>query len=206
MAWVRRTIKSMRLAQETKAPESSSEPTSRREFFTGLPKHARKLGKWWGKLPLYQRTALETVFVTMAAYLAYAITSEKRLRELNTEYWKTFSRAEKINALLPTTVIHPVLEEIVYRVFPSELIDEYMPKEKGKITWKFGIPISLIFAAAHINRAPPGYDKKYVPAGQFIFGLYSWNLMRRRNGFHSTLAHGEYNALVMLVEEMLARH
>lgn len=210
LAWLRRAVRGLRRT-EGKAPSATEERMTRRELFQGLPARARKLGRWWASLSPYQRTAIETLFVTIGCRIAHkqvihALDRERaeENRKRGARAWKNLPPKMQMEQSLLMGVkgglVKPMLEELFFRQFPSALLDKYMPKVKGEISFEYGIPISLIFAAAHIPNFPPEYRSKYFPISQFMFGCYLWYAQRKRGYGSAVLAHSEWNFITSLLE------
>lgn len=94
----------------------------------------------------------------------------------------------------------PVLEEIIFRLSPSALLSFF--GQKGS-QWKFGIPISAIFAACHGLKTPEGNVK--IPLPQLASGLYLWKLIRERGFLHASLSHSTVNTEIVALAKILLK-
>ncbi len=96
--------------------------------------------------------------------------------------------------LFEGAIVAPTLEESFFRYVPSKILDAL---GIGETAWSVGVPVSTAFALLHNLTLDPeskkfGFSKR-IPAGQFLFGMYFWKMMRERGFSHALLAHSVMN-------------
>lgn len=105
-----------------------------------------------------------------------------------------------------TVVIAPLLEELVFRLPASVVIDVKEGVDSSgssEVHWEVGIPNALMFALVHSIK-----DGKFiagVPVQQFLAGVYLWYTMREKGFDHAVLAHSTYNGLGFALIKMFPK-
>ncbi len=92
-------------------------------------------------------------------------------------------------------VLAPVLEELVVRKIPSDVLDKQGSNGSQKAV---GTAVAAVFAVGHAG-------KEAIPVPQFIGGLNYWRLMRHRGYKHAVVAHATQNALSLAKSAMQMR-
>jgi hypothetical protein len=102
---------------------------------------------------------------------------------------------------LKSCVAAPVLEEIIFRLLPSKVIDYIssnggLKDQNGEIRWDVGIPVSLLFSGLHnIKKDGSGFSADVIPLQQFIGGLVLWYLQRKYGVDTAITAHATHNSI-----------
>jgi len=148
------------------------------------------------------RTAVEAPIVCAGGIVARqlisrAFMSREEIRGMNKairEDWQNKSTRDKLVRQLDGSIAAPLIEETLFRILPSKIIDLF-PEKKGKICWEAGIPISALFGFIHYPHAliPEPYKKKYIPATEFLLGCYYWYIMRERGAKAAVEGHSLLN-------------
>ena len=102
-------------------------------------------------------------------------------------------------------ILGPALEEGLFRILPSKLIN------RQEMQWSVGIPSSLAFAALHniIREGQPAntaiqltdrtlFSLDMVPLPQFLLGAFCWYAMKRYGDLAPILAHTFNNQALAL--------
>lgn len=90
-------------------------------------------------------------------------------------------------------------EELLFRLGPS-LLTNLFGATKGGVFWEVGVPIQYLFAVIHGTSDKEG--KRYIPAPQFILGLFYWYLQRKKGVHHNVLSHIFSNQLIYMMERL----
>lgn len=112
-------------------------------------------------------------------------------------------RRGRLTMIAIGVVLMPTLEEIVFRWLPSVLSDRVLRRKQGQ-RWRLGIPMAITFALMHNLAHDPGqstiplafgfyFSTAMVPASQFLFGLLTWDLIRRYGLWASAFSHMLHN-------------
>lgn len=88
---------------------------------------------------------------------------------------------------LRTSLLSPALEEMIFRLIPSLIF----ARNTDGYQWKVGVPTSIFFAILHT-------DHLRFPLHEFLFGLFSWHLMRKKGFVHAYFAHALNNTSAVL--------
>lgn len=149
------------------------------------------------------RTVVESLLINVGTSITTLALQDKKLKQrLNIDPNKELSaldleREISSKMILNGTVIGPVLEEALYRLAPSFVLDRM--GEKG-MAWMFGIPIGLIFHMQH------NIQNKKFHLNSLVTGVYYWYLQRKYGFYMAALGHVTNNttALVVLkIDQML---
>lgn len=118
----------------------------------------------------------------------------------------TMLQEHPIEFVITVVAIMPTVEEAVFRLLPSYLVDSMESDLQSLVV---GLPAALVFAAAHLNLSEFNNEMKFgeflnfIPVTQFINGLFFWYLMRERGFSHSLLAHSTNNAIAITLAMIL---
>lgn len=147
-------------------------------------------------------TAKESI-VLNTAWTGVRIVTDKLRIPFGNAYFeeqkkKAFFDKSVKSLLFESAIAAPVLEEGFFRYVPSRILDAL---GIGETAWGVGVTTSTIFALVH-NFTPSPESKKFgfskrIPAGQFLFGMYFWKMMRERGFSHAVLSH-----IVMNIEQL----
>ncbi|QQR92257.1 MAG: CPBP family intramembrane metalloprotease [Candidatus Iainarchaeum archaeon] len=152
----------------------------------------------------FVRTAIETSFMKAGALVAHTLLNRARFSKAELEELRDYDMTRRKGGkwLLASVVGAPMWEEIFFRAFPSKLLNQYMPGKTKETVWEAGIPISMIFAVAHIPNVPKKFQGKFMPISQFMMGCYYWYVMRQRGLLPAMASHSEANALIPVLEKV----
>ena len=111
-------------------------------------------------------------------------------------------RERPLEALFEGIILTPMIEEMLFRLFPQILAmrSDWKRDEAGepaKIRWDLGIPVSLIFAGIH-NLTSKGFVHDVIPIQSFLGGVFLWKIARERGIDHAVLFHAQHNTVWMM--------
>lgn len=104
-----------------------------------------------------------------------------------------FRIREDMKDILDASLFGPTREEFFFRFVPNFLISDKSRNSR----WEMGIPTSILFAVAHnIERDEMNklnFKPKFIPLGELIIGLFSWDKMRQKGYNHAVAFHSGNN-------------
>lgn len=139
----------------------------------------------------YVNTVVETALMEVSSVIASKILDGVDLPHGNQSITDTQAKdlLSKFDLKLITldTVLLPIIEETVFRLYPSALLGK-----GGGNHWDVGIPTSALFALIHNFNQKDKIRLQFqnsIPISEFIGGLFYWYLVRERGFPHSVFAH-----------------